>query len=220
LAQKNVLLIHDDLVEGTAVSEVLHGSFRVDWVRRCCEGVERLAQEEMREEQGSRIFSAVVVDLFLADSQGIETFDRLSRVAPRIPILVLCAERDEDVAKLAVQRGAPDYLLKSHLDRYCLLKALHSMVERAANAEALFEEKERAQVTLKSIGEAVISTDVRGCVASLNRVAERLTGWSCEEAIGRPIEEVFPNHRRHHTRGDAESHGVGDSGKQNRCARP
>jgi PAS domain S-box-containing protein len=92
---------------------------------------------------------------------------------------------------LAVQRGAPDYLLKAHLDRYWLPMALHSAVERAANAEALFEEKERAQVTLKSIGDAVISTDVWGRVASLNGVAERLTGWSCEEATGRPIEEVF-----------------------------
>jgi PAS domain S-box-containing protein len=92
---------------------------------------------------------------------------------------------------LAVQRGAPDYLLKAHLDGYWLPKALHSAVERAANAEALFEEKERAQVTLKSIGDAVISTDVWGRVASLNGVAERLTGWSCEEATGRPIEEVF-----------------------------
>jgi diguanylate cyclase (GGDEF)-like protein/PAS domain S-box-containing protein len=65
------------------------------------------------------------------------------------------------------------------------------MVEPAVNAEVLFEEKRRAQVTLESIGDAVISTDVWGCVASLNRVAERLTGWSCKEATGRPLEEVF-----------------------------
>jgi PAS domain-containing protein len=133
----------------------------------------------------------VLVDLVLPDSRGIETFDQLFRVAPRISIIVLCAGRDEGVAKLAVQRGAPDYVLKSHLDGYWLPKALHSMVERAANAEVLFEEKKRAQVTLESIGDAVIRTDVWGRVASLNGVAERLTGWLCEEAAGRPIEEVF-----------------------------
>jgi diguanylate cyclase (GGDEF)-like protein/PAS domain S-box-containing protein len=191
VAHKKILLIQDDAAEAKAVSEALHGSFRVDWVRHCSEGVERLAREGKREEQGSKVISVVLVDLFLADSQGIETFDRLSRVAPRIPILVLCAERDEDVAKLAVQRGAPDYLLKAHLDGYWLAKALHSAVERAENAEALFEEKERAQVILKSIDDAVISTDEWGSVASLNGVAERLTGWSCEEATGRPIGEVF-----------------------------
>jgi diguanylate cyclase (GGDEF)-like protein/PAS domain S-box-containing protein len=187
LAKKNILLIQDDAVEAKAVSEALRGSFRVDWVSTVSEGLERLALEGKREEQGSRVISAVLVDLFLVDSQGIETFDRLSRVAPRIPTLVLCTERDEDVAKLAMRRGATDYLLKAHLDGYWFPKALHSMVER----EALFDEKERAQVTLKSIGDAVISTDVWGHVASLNGVAERLTGWSCEEAIGRPIGAVF-----------------------------
>ena len=65
------------------------------------------------------------------------------------------------------------------------------MIERAANAEALFEEKERAQVTLNSIGDAVMSTDVWGNVTYLNVVAESLTGWSREEAAGHPLEEVF-----------------------------
>jgi len=51
-----------------------------------------------------------------------------------------------------------------------------------ANAQALFEEKERAQVTLNSIGDAVISTDFRGRVSFLNIVAERMTGRTQAEA--------------------------------------
>jgi diguanylate cyclase (GGDEF)-like protein/PAS domain S-box-containing protein len=188
---KNILLVHEDAAEAKGISEALRRSFRVEWVRHCSEGVKRLACEGMREEQGSRVLSAVVVDLSLADSQGIETFDRLSGLAPRIPTLILCAQRDEDAARLAVQRGATDYLLKAHIDGYWFPKALRSMVERAAHSEALFEEKERTLVTLKSIGDAVISTDEWGQVAALNGVAERLTGWSCEEAKGRPIGEVF-----------------------------
>jgi diguanylate cyclase (GGDEF)-like protein/PAS domain S-box-containing protein len=65
------------------------------------------------------------------------------------------------------------------------------MVERAANVEALFEEKERAQVTLNSIGDAVMSTDVWGQVTYLNVVAENLTGWSRDAAVGHSLEEVF-----------------------------
>lgn len=57
--------------------------------------------------------------------------------------------------------------------------------------EALFEEKERAQVTLNSIGDAVLTTDLLGNVTYLNLVAETMTGWSCEDALGRPIAEVF-----------------------------
>ncbi|MBW8458509.1 MAG: EAL domain-containing protein [Thiobacillus sp.] len=57
--------------------------------------------------------------------------------------------------------------------------------------EALFEEKERAQVTLNSIGDAVLTTDLLGNVTYLNLVAETMTGWPCEEALGRPVSEVF-----------------------------
>lgn len=57
--------------------------------------------------------------------------------------------------------------------------------------EALFEEKERAQVTLNSIGDAVLTTDLKGRVTYLNVVAEAMTGWSGCEALGRPLTEVF-----------------------------
>ncbi len=63
-------------------------------------------------------------------------------------------------------------------------------VLRAAE-EDLFAEKERAQVTLNSIGDAVLTTDLTGKVTYLNLVAEAMTGWACEEALGRPLGEVF-----------------------------
>ncbi|MFA5371078.1 MAG: EAL domain-containing protein [Sideroxydans sp.] len=52
-------------------------------------------------------------------------------------------------------------------------------------------EKERAEVTLASIGDAVITTDIEGRVTFLNQVAVRLTGWALEEAAGRPLAEIF-----------------------------
>lgn len=60
------------------------------------------------------------------------------------------------------------------------------------NAEAMvWLEKERAQVTLDSIGDAVITTDCRGIVEYLNPIAEALTGWTISEAVGYPLEQVF-----------------------------
>lgn len=155
-------------------------SLQVEWVGHCAEGLQRL--------EG---IAAILVDLYLPDSRGIETFDRLFLAAPYIPILVLIDPQNEETAKLAVQRGAQDYLFKGRLDAYLLPKALVSMIERAANTEALFVEKERAQVTLNSIGDAVVSTDASGHVTYLNVIAEGLTGWSQQEAAGHPLEDVF-----------------------------
>jgi PAS domain S-box-containing protein len=55
----------------------------------------------------------------------------------------------------------------------------------------LAREKERAQITLGAIAEGVVTTDADGSVELMNRPAERMTGWSREEAAGRPIREVF-----------------------------
>jgi diguanylate cyclase (GGDEF)-like protein/PAS domain S-box-containing protein len=186
---RNTLLLLADAADAKAVQESLvnsrDGPFNVEWVSRCCDGMERLVSQRRES------IAAVVVDLFLPDSQGIETFDMLYRASPHVPILVLSRLRDEDVARQAVQRGAQDYLLKERLDGYSLPKALNSMLERSAYAEALFLQKERAQVTLNSIGDAVVSTDVAGNVTYLNPVAESMTGWSLQEASGRPLQEVL-----------------------------
>jgi len=58
-------------------------------------------------------------------------------------------------------------------------------------SEALFAEKEHAQVTLNSIGDAVISTNLPGRVTFINQVAEKMTGWTHDSAIGQPLETVF-----------------------------
>ncbi len=67
---------------------------------------------------------------------------------------------------------------------------LSDITDRKRAELAVFEEKERAQVTLKSIADAVITTDAKGRIDYLNPVAEHLTGWRAEEAAGRPVAEV------------------------------
>ncbi len=57
--------------------------------------------------------------------------------------------------------------------------------------EVLYRAKERAEVTLHSIGDGVITTDLKGNVDYLNQVAEQMTGWRDKEAHGRPLKEVF-----------------------------
>lgn len=80
-------------------------------------------------------------------------------------------------------------------------RSLAFEIEERRNAEyALAAEKERLTVTLRSIGDGVITTDMNGTVVLLNKVAEEMTGWSLAEARGRPLTEIF--HIVHKKSGD------------------
>ena len=72
-----------------------------------------------------------------------------------------------------------------------LLGVSIDITHRKLAEEALFQEKERAQVTLASIGDGVIRTDVRGMIDYMNPAAERLTGWPIHEAYGKHLRDVF-----------------------------
>lgn len=105
--------------------------------------------------------------------------------------MVLTGLDDESLATGALREGAEDYLIKGQIDPRGLLRALRYAIERKSMEDALFVEKERARVALNSIGDAVACTDVSGNMTFLNPLAERLTGWSSHEAVGRPIAEIL-----------------------------
>jgi diguanylate cyclase (GGDEF)-like protein/PAS domain S-box-containing protein len=313
-----VLLVEDSATDANLVqlglAEAEDSAFHVEWVTRLSDALQSL---------GNAGVDVVLLDLTLPDGQGLEVFDQVSEAAPNALILILSQTNDADVARIAVQHGAHDYLLKDHIDthwlshslcylieckaarvalqnsearframsgasplgifvsdaegkciytnaayqqisglsfertlgtrwslaihpedRQCVLDDWHTaaqndlplrtefrfqqedgsivwtrvnsasmydgtmsqghvltvedITDRKATEfslrvaeEALFEEKERAQVTLNSIGDAVLTTDLLGNITYLNLVAEKMTGWSREDARGRPLAEVF-----------------------------
>ena len=80
----------------------------------------------------------ILLDLSLPDSEGLETFLRVSEAAPDIALVVLSGTNDVAIAIETVQLGAQDYLVKGRVDNHLLLRAMHYAVER-----------KRAQVELK-----------------------------------------------------------------------
>ncbi|MCB5190957.1 EAL domain-containing protein [Methylobacillus arboreus] len=134
---------------------------------------------------------AILVDMHLPDSDGIETFDKLFELAPQTPIIVLCASDDEALAAEAVQHGAQSYLAKGFFGNYFVPQLLRNIIQRKAVEEAAFFEKARAEITLNSISDAVIGTDMAGNVDYLNIAAERLTGWPRTDAQGHAITEIM-----------------------------
>ncbi len=115
-----------------------------------------------------------------AQGKATEWFQHVRRVDARIEsMLGKAAHSHDEIGKVA----------------YSMLQLMHEIEhdqrERDRLVQQLALEKERAEVTLSSIGDGVIATDARGVVTFLNRTAETLTGWTLGEAKGRKLEEIF-----------------------------
>ncbi|PKM29948.1 MAG: ammonia permease [Gammaproteobacteria bacterium HGW-Gammaproteobacteria-11] len=90
---------------------------------------------------------------------------------------------EQFVAELTVSSGA--------FDDHLLTCMIRDITERRRIEQQLYQEKMLAQVTLASIGDGVITTGPDSRISYLNPVAEKLTGWSADQALGRPLEEVY-----------------------------
>ncbi len=181
-----ILVITDNAEDAQTLQDALckatDGPFKLEWKRTLSESIERIAEDNI---------DAILVDLALPDSEGIETFDRLFAAAPQTPIMTLCADDDEPLAVEMVEYGSQGYLTRGHFKNYLVPQGLRNMIQRKAVEVSLLQEKARAEIVLNSISDAVICTDISGNVDYLNVAAESITGWTAAQAIGQSIADIF-----------------------------
>ncbi|MDA3897465.1 MAG: GAF domain-containing protein [Desulfobacteraceae bacterium] len=106
-------------------------------------------------------------------------------------LVVPIMKDDWIVAILGVGNKPTDYTEKDIEIVSFLADVAWVIVEQKRLEIALSYEKEKLSVTLRSIGDGVIATDLKGRVVFINKVAETLSGWMQDEACGRPLSEVF-----------------------------
>ncbi len=182
-APVTVLLVESGIEAARLVEEALLGAgdgvFRVDWVTNLTRALKRLARGDIE---------VVLAGAHLPARAGPEVFEQLRLAAGDALVLPLGATGARDHTEPA--EGVMDMSWLPGALQYVTRRKATEAARRAAD-EALFEEKERARVTLGSIGDAVLVTDVQGNVTYLNQVAEELTGWPGEKALGQPLSVVF-----------------------------
>ena len=139
----------------------------------------------------------LLLDLQLADMSGEELIHQLAQDHLTLPFIVVTGQGDERLAVKMMKQGARDYFIKDSN----LIGLLPSIVTHTfeqieqerrlkLTEETLREERERMTITLSSIVEGVFTTDPRGRITYMNHMANELSGWKQQDAIGRPIEDV------------------------------
>jgi diguanylate cyclase (GGDEF)-like protein/PAS domain S-box-containing protein len=181
-----ILLITKDADEAVRIREALEntseGSFSLLVAGALNEAIGLLSE---------RSISALLLDLSLPEPHELSNFETLILAVPDVPIMVLPGNEQQELARKTIPRGGQGIISRGVHDSYLIPLQLRTMIDRKAVEEALFVEKERAEFTLNSIGDAVLSTDMVGNVTYLNTVAEKMTGWPMQEALGKSVDTVL-----------------------------
>jgi putative nucleotidyltransferase with HDIG domain len=153
-----ILLVEDNPGDARLIRELLKDvkvrGFNLVHADRLSAGVQRVMEGGI---------DAILLDLSLPDSRGLDTLATMYPQAPTVPILVLTGLDDEAVGLEAVQHGAQDYLVKGHIDGELLARAILYAIERKQVEGALREREEHIQrqveqlAALRSIDIAIIS---------------------------------------------------------------
>lgn len=151
-----VLLIEDNDGDARLIREILMSGrgaqFELERVDRLSAARERLA--------GGGIH-AILLDLTLPDSSGLDTFFQVHARAPHVPITILSGLDDEDVSIRAVHEGAQDYLVKGQVDRNLLVRALRYAIERNRSEEVLRRKEADLLSLLESTEDKIWAADTR-----------------------------------------------------------
>jgi two-component system cell cycle response regulator len=120
-----ILLVEDNVGDSwliqQLVAEVKDPAIQVEVAEQLAAGLSRLDVES---------FQAVLLDLSLPDSQGLDTFLQVRAHAPDVPIVILTGLADEALGRIAVREGAQDYLVKGQVDSARLVRALTYAITR------------------------------------------------------------------------------------------
>jgi len=179
-----LLVVDDDAVDRMAVQRAIAATGLVTTVDEAPDVETALAA------LATLPADCILLDYQLPGRSGLELLKEIRRRGLDVPVIVLTGTSDPETAVALMKAGAVDFLTKPALAPDRLEPAIRNAVRVSRAERALRESQAWASTALRSIGDAVVTTDAHGRVTYLNRVAEELTGWVAADASGRPLMEV------------------------------
>ncbi len=182
MAQTKILVVEDEKIVAADLQQRLRGfGYVVIGIASTGEGAIQ-AVRDLRPE-------LILMDITLKGGMdGIEAAERI-RKERDLPIVYVTAHADSKTLERAKVTSPFGYILKPFEERD-LYTTIEMAVYKHATDRRLQENERLLSTTLRSIADGVVTTDQEGLVAFLNPVAERLTGWKQEDALGKELAEV------------------------------
>ncbi len=134
----------------------------------------------------------ILLDVMMPGMDGFQVCEKIKENPERkdIPVIFLTALGEIKDKSRAFDVGGVDFIPKPFHEQEVLLR-IHTHLTLYKQRQELEQKKEILSVTLRSIGDGVITTDTNGRIVFLNKIAEQLTGWSNADAYGKDSTEIF-----------------------------
>ncbi len=175
-----VLLVEDCAEDAELIQELLSErpqapSIDLAYVVSLREAIEILSCE---------IFDVILLDLSLPDSPKFNTLFRLQDCGINIPIVILTAAGEEELAVELIAAGAQDYLVKRQVDSRLLVRTLRCAISRQKRQAEWHKSQEKYQQVVHNIKQVVFETNTAGNWTFLNPAWTEITGFTVDESLG------------------------------------
>ena len=187
-----ILLIEDNRLQISIVRRILQEApgrrFILHVAESLREGLDLISREPI---------DAMLLDLNLPDSEGVETLMAVMKESPELPVVVLTAVDDEEMAVDAVKHGAQDYLYKEKADQDLLIRSLRYAIERKQVHERLKASEQTYRMLVENINDIFFNLDKENCFSYISPVVETILGIVPKELIGKPFVNLAESEDRH-----------------------
>ncbi len=141
----------------------------------------------------SNKFKIILLDLFLTDSEGIQTFERIYPLSANAPVIVLTGLVDEKITAEALKKGAQDYLVKGDYDKKLLEKTIRYAIERKHNQELLKQSEEEYKLLFENNPVPMWAYDANTLnIVTVNASAMLYYGYSLDEFLNLTLPDLIP----------------------------
>jgi diguanylate cyclase (GGDEF)-like protein/PAS domain S-box-containing protein len=178
-----ILLIEGNPTDSNDITGILAGKNNPSFEVRSCsslrEGLEYLAPGD---------FDVILLDLYLPDSQDIETLTKVHVRVPAMPIVILTDSDHETLALEATGKGAEEYLIKGQVDVIKLSRVIRYAMERKRAEQLLRESEKRWHLLVENVPDLICTVDREGKIL----IYHTLQGTVMEDVIGKNIYDYVP----------------------------